>query len=89
MAEGEVDDAVAFGRCGAQHIKVADIASANLGASGGDGLRGCVGAGEAEDLVIGREQLGDDGGADPARRTGDEYAHENPPDRRCQSMSSL
>ncbi len=79
VAEREVDDAVALGRRGAQHVKIADIAAADLGAGGGDGLGGRVGAGEAEDLVIGCEQLGHDGGADPAGRAGDEYAHEIPP----------
>ena len=79
MAECEVDDAVAFGRRGTQHVKIGDIAAANLGAGSYDGLGGSVGAGETEDLVIGREQLGHNGGADPAGRTGDEYAHGIPP----------
>ena len=38
-----------------------------------------VGAGEAEDLMAGADELGNDGGADEAGRAGDEYAHERPP----------
>ena len=81
VAEREVDDAVALAGRGAQHVKIPDIAAANLGAGAGDGdgLGGRVRPRQAEDLVIGCEQLGHDGGADPARRAGDEYAHGMPP----------
>ena len=32
---------------------------------------------DAEDPMAGAEQFGDDRGADPARSTGDEYAHDS------------
>ena len=79
MAEREMHDPVALRRRGAEHIEIADVATADLGARGRDGRGARVGAGEADDLMIGCEEILDDGGADPARRAGDEYAHELPP----------
>ena len=63
----EVDDAVGGRGAGAQAVEVVEVAAAHLGAERGDRRGGGVGAGEADDLVAGGEQLGDDGGADPAR----------------------
>jgi len=81
MAKRKVHDAIAVAGSGAEHVKIADIAATNFGAGGGDGAGGRVGASEAEDRVIGGEQLGHDGRADPAGRAGDEYAQGIPPSR--------
>ena len=42
------------------------------GEGGGRGIR----ASEPDDLMARADELGNDGRADPARRAGDEYAHE-------------
>ena len=76
MLEGEVDDPVGRGGGGAQALEVVEAAAVDLGAGGGDRLGRGVGAGEADDLVAGIDELGDDGGADPAAGAGDEHAHE-------------
>ena len=47
-------------------VEVVEIAAADLGAEGGDGLSGCVRAGQADDLVAVVQQFGDDGGGDVA-----------------------
>ena len=77
MLEGQVDDAVGRRGAGAQAVEVVEAAAVHLGARGGDRLGRGVGAGEADDLVAGIDELGDDGGADPAACAGDEYAHES------------
>jgi hypothetical protein len=43
--EGQVDDAVAAGGTGAQHVDVVQVAAQHLGAQAGDGLGGAVRAG--------------------------------------------
>ena len=68
MLEGEVDDAVGRGGGGAQALEVVEAAAVDLGAGRGDGVGRGVGAGEPDDLVARVEELGDDGGADPAGR---------------------
>jgi hypothetical protein len=67
VLEGEVDDAVGRRGGGAQAFDVVEAAAVDLGAGRGDRLGRGVGAGEADDLVAGSEELGDDGGADPSR----------------------
>ena len=67
MDEREVDDAVGLLRAGAQAVEVVEGAAMDLGAGGGDGFGRGVRTGEAEDLVAGLDQLGDDGGADRNR----------------------
>ena len=76
---GEVDDAVAVAGPGPQRGRVAQVAAAYLRAQFGDRLGGGVGAGQPDPLVPVAQQLGDDGRADVAGRTGDEYAHGEPP----------
>ncbi len=75
MVVGQVDHTV-DGRGGrADALGVVEGAPDDLDAEVRDPLGGGVGAGEARDLVTGREQLGDDGRSDPAGRPGDEDAH--------------
>jgi hypothetical protein len=62
------------------------------GEGGGRGVR----AGKPDDLMARADELGHDGGADPARRAGNENTHEKHPDarpsphrdNRCQLLSS-
>ena len=97
MLEREVDHAVGRGGRVAQDVEVVERAALHLGAGRGErGGRG-VRAGEPDDLMARADELGDDGGADPAGRAGDEYAHEKTSDGRrlagvldttCQLLSS-
>src|SRR5215469_18580341 len=48
------------------------------GEGGGRGIR----ARQPGDLMARADELGNDGGSDPAGRAGDEHAHEKPPDSR-------
>ena len=66
VLEGEMDDAVGLSGGGRQTVEVVEIAAADLGAHGGNGLGRSVGAGEADDLVAVVEKLGNDGGGDVA-----------------------
>ena len=61
-----MDHAVGLGGGGLQTVEVVEIAAAHLGAEGGDGFCGGIGAGQADDLVAVVEKLGDDGGGDVA-----------------------
>ena len=76
VLEGEVDDPVGRGGGGAQALEVVEAAAVDLGAGRGERVGRGVGAGEPDDLVARVDQLGDDGGADPAAGAGDEHAHE-------------
>ena len=75
VLEREVDDAV--GRRGgvAQDVEVVEGAADDLRAGRAQRVRGGVGAGEPDDRVARAEELGNQGGADPAAGPGDEYAH--------------
>jgi hypothetical protein len=66
VLEGEMDDAVGLSGSGRQTVEVVEIAAADLGAHGGNGLGRSVGAGEADDLVAVVEKFGDHGGGDMA-----------------------
>ncbi len=75
MDEREVDDAIGLLRAGAQAVEVVEGTAMDLRACGGDGFGRGVRTREADDLVAGLDQLGDDGGADETGRAGDEVAH--------------
>ena len=77
MVVAEVDHPVGLGRPGPQAVEVVQFAAVYLGAERGDGGGGALRSREAEDLVAGVEQFGDDGGADPAAGSGDEDAHDD------------
>ena len=51
-------------------------AAVHLRPSGGEGSGRGIRAGQPDDLMAGADELGNDGGADPAGRAGDEYTHE-------------
>ncbi len=53
-------------------VEVVEGAADDLGAGRGQGGGRGVGAGEPDDLVACVDELGDDGGADPAGGAGDE-----------------
>ena len=79
VLEGEVDHAVGLvGRLG-QDVGVVEVAALDRGAGSVEFLGGRIRAGQAHDVVAGLEEFGDDGGADPARRSGDEDLHGVPP----------
>ena len=61
-----MDHAVGLSGGGPQTVEVVEIAAAHLGAERGDGLGGCIGAGQADDLVAIAQKFGDDGGGDMA-----------------------
>src|ERR1700716_1361386 len=51
----------------------------HLRPGGGQGIGRGIRASQPEDRMARPDELGNDGGADGARRTGDENAHEKPP----------
>ena len=69
----------ALGRRLAQPVEVVEVAAPDLDPAGRELARRGVGAREADDLVAGGEQLGDDGRTDVTGRAGDEDAHGEPP----------
>ena len=75
MIEGRVDDAIHLCRAALQAVQVVERAAMDLGTGGGQLIRSLVRAGEAEHLVAGGDQFIDDGRADPAGGSSDEYAH--------------
>jgi hypothetical protein len=58
--EGQVNDAVAVERAGAQHLRVIEVAAQHLGAHVGDGPGGGVRAGQPENLMAGADEFGDE-----------------------------
>ncbi len=66
MLEAEVNHPVGLRGGLSQAVEVVEIAAANLGTEGRDGLSRGVRAGETDDLVAVVEKLGDDGGGDVA-----------------------
>ena len=75
VLEREVDHAVRRGRRAAQDVEVIDRAALHLGPGGGEGGGRGVRAGQPGDLMARVDELGNDGGADPAGRAGDENSH--------------
>ena len=72
----QVDHPVGVGGRLGQAVGVGDVASVNDGASRFQPLRRCFGAGQADHIVPGSEQLGHDCRADPARCAGDKDSHD-------------
>jgi hypothetical protein len=76
VLEGEMNHAVGCGRAAAQAVEIVEGAALHLCAGGGEGGGGGVGASEPDDLMARADELGNDGGADPAGRAGHENTHE-------------
>lgn len=79
MLEREVDHAVRADSRVAQGADVVQAPAHHLGSRGDERLGRGVRAGEPDDLVARVDELGNDGGADPAGRAGHEYTHGRPP----------
>jgi hypothetical protein len=75
VLEGEVDHPVR--PCGglAQHVGIVQAAADRLGPGGGQGRRGRVGTRQSDDFVTCGDEVGNEGGTDPAGRSGDENTH--------------
>ncbi len=76
VLEREVDHAVRRGGRVPQAVEVVESAALHLRPGGGEGGGRGIRAGQPDDLMARADELGDDGGADPAGRAGDEYTHE-------------
>jgi hypothetical protein len=79
VPEREVDHAIRRGGRAPQGIEIVNGAAQHLGPCGGEGGGRGVRAGEPCYVMARVDELGNDGGADPAGRAGDEHAHEKPP----------
>ena len=75
MVEGEVDHPVGAGGAGPQEVQVVQVTAEHLGSGSLQFRRGGVRTGEANDLMTSTLQLGNDGGADPTGRAGNEDTH--------------
>ena len=73
VLEREVDHAVRGGRRVPQDVEVIEGAALHLGPGRGEGRGRGIRAGQPGDLMARAEEFGNDGGADPAGRAGDEY----------------
>ena len=77
MDEAGVDHAVGGRRATAQAVEVIERAAMRGGSSRREGCSRTLGAGEADDLVSGREEVLNHGGTDKAGGTSNEYTHED------------
>ena len=75
MDEAAVDRAVGGLGPSTQDVEVFQRAGERFGPGSPERFRPFVRAGEAEHLVAGGNEFGDDGGADEAGRAGQEYTH--------------
>ena len=73
--EREVDDAVRDSRRGPQRVEIVEGAAVHRRPGGREGSGGSIRARKTDDLMARADELGDDGGADPAGCAGDEYTH--------------
>jgi hypothetical protein len=87
MLEGQVDDPVRVGRACAEAVGVVEGAAAHPRSHRGQGVGRGVGPGEAGDLVPGLDELGNDGGPDPAGCSGNEDVHV--PNLPCEDLMSV
>jgi hypothetical protein len=85
----EVDHAIRRGSCIPQAVEVIESAAMHLRSGGGENSGRGIRAGEPGDLMARADELGYDGGADPAGRAGDENTHEKPPGNRLSSAQGL
>ncbi len=71
----EVDHRVGVVGSGSEDVEVVELAPPHLGPDGGDRRSGGVGARQADDVVTGSDELGDDRPSDESGSSGDEDAH--------------
>ncbi len=76
MLERQVNHPVGVGGRLGEAVWVVDVALLNNGSGRFQPLRRGLEAGQANHIVSGTEQLGNDGRADPARCAGDEESHD-------------
>src|ERR1035437_648399 len=76
VLELDVDHPIRRGSCTAQAAEVIKSAAMDLRAGRGESSGRGIRAGEPGDLMARADELGYDGGADPAGRAGDENTHE-------------
>src|SRR5262249_48956462 len=77
VLEREVNHAIRRGSGTPQAVEIVNGGALHLGPDGGEGGSRGIRASESDDLMACAEQLGNDGGADPAGCTGNENAHGN------------
>ena len=70
-----MDHAIGASRGVMEDFQIGQLPSQRLRPGSGCGLRRIIGAGERQHAMAVADQLGDEGRADQARRTGNEYAH--------------
>jgi hypothetical protein len=75
VLERQVYDAIRSRSGRLEPMEVIEVAAPNDGPGGRQRGGGRVGAGEADDLVPGGEEFGDNCGTDVAGGAGDKYAH--------------
>ncbi len=76
VLEREVDHAIRRCGCAPQAVEVVKCAAVHVCSGGGEGSRRGIRAGEPDDLMARAQELGNDGGTNPAGRAGDEDTHE-------------
>jgi hypothetical protein len=71
-----MDHSIRLGSCTAQAVEIIKSAATHLCPGSGERIGRGIRAGEADDLMARADELGNDGGADPAGRAGYENTHE-------------
>ena len=77
--EGGVDDGVGFGRAAVQTVEIIERTAMGLRAGGDKRPGRVIRASQAENLVACSDKFSDDGGADEAGRSRNEYTHKQLP----------
>ncbi len=77
VLEGEVDDAVRCLSRFAQDVEIVEAAAMHLSSGGDERGRRIIRASLPDDLMSCADELGYNGGPDPAGRAGDENTHED------------
>jgi hypothetical protein len=74
-----MDHAICRGSCIPKAVEIVERAAMHLRSGGGEGSGRSIRASEPDDPMARADELGNDGGADPAGCAGDEDTHERPP----------
>jgi len=75
VLEREVDHAIRRGSRAAQPVEIVKRAALDLYPGGGEGSSRGIRASQSDDLMARADELGNDGGADPAGRAGNKDTH--------------